>query len=111
MKGGILVSEQGEVKGVFDTESLANLVGQTIYNQGKAKIFNILEAAMPQNNQLAATKRVSQNILSSIAKDVADQLREVLGDWQQEVTAGGEVSPEDEKQARKEYEEIKQIIR
>jgi len=111
LKGGILVDKQSEVTGTLDAQWLAECVGQTIYNTGKAQIFNVLEAVMPKSEQLTATKRIVQNILTSITKDVADQLREILDDWKMIVAAGGEVSPEDEAQARKEYEEIQEIIK
>jgi len=110
-KGGILMDKQSEVKGIIDAQWIAECVGQTIYDSGKAQIFNVLEAVMPCDNQLAATKRVVQNILSSMVKSVSDDLRAILCDWQQEVIAGGELSPEEEEQARKEYEEIQKMTR
>lgn len=35
----------------------------------------------------------------------------ILGDWETEVTGGGELTPEEEAQARKEYEELKVLVR
>lgn len=90
------MEKQSEVKGIIDAQILAELIGQTIYNQGKAQIFNILEAVMLPDERLKATKRLVQNILSSITKDVADELRDILGDWQIEVIAGEKLSLEEE---------------
>jgi len=103
--------KQSEVNGVFDIECLCQCIGQTIYKKGKAQIFNVIEAVMPNNDQLYAIKRVIENVLTYITKDVADELRSFLDGWEIEVTGGGELSPEEEDQARKDYQEIEEIIR
>ena len=105
------------IKATINAEWLATEVAGMIYNNGKAKIFNLLESQinpeinMGQNARLAACKRIAEDNLSNIAKSAADFIRDMLGDWEQEVEAGGEVSEEDAAEALKEYKEVQRILR
>jgi len=106
-----LFIDKSEFESVVDAEWLATAVAQTIYSRAKGKIFTVLESQIDKGQKLEASKHITQDIIAGISKDVANFIKDVLGDWQQEVIAGGECSPEDEKQARKEYDEIQEIIR
>lgn len=98
------------IEGVYDAELLAIEVARIIYNNGKAKVFNVLESQF-DGQRLNACRRIVQDIFKSIAKDAADFIKDVLGDWEIEVVGHGEVSEEDEAEARKQYREIEELIK
>ena len=98
-------------EGIYDAELLATEVARIIYDQGKAKLCNLLESQLDRDGRLNACKRIAQDIIGNIAKDAADFIKDVLGDWGIPVVGHGEVSEEDEAEARKQYREIKKIIK
>lgn len=113
IKNGVCCSN---VKATIDADWLATEVAAIIYNNGKAKIFNVLESQLPQetttdHQKMRACKDIAVDIIGNIAKKSADFIREILGDWEVEIEAGGEVSDEDAIEAEKEYDEIQRIIR
>lgn len=99
-----------EFQGFINSETVAEDIAGIIYNQGKAKVFNILESQIEGKDKLGAAKRITEDILANIAKTAHSYLIGTLGDWEQEVTAGGELTPEGEKAAKKEYERVQRII-
>ena len=100
------------VKGFIDAEWLAVEVTSSIYNKGKAHIFNVLESiyADAGDPRLRANKKLVESILNGICNTVTDLIVDVLGDWNQEVEAGGEVSPEDAAEAMREHNEARNVI-
>lgn len=108
--------EPETIDAVIDADFVAEHVAGIIYNQGKAKIFNVLESQLPcdsttDNQKMSACKNITVDIIGSIARNAARFIRDTLGDWSQDVIAGGKLSDEDERAALKEYEEIKKVIR
>ena len=89
-----------EVKATINAEWVSNEVASIIYRQEKAKIFNLLESQISpetppgQNVRLQACKRIAEDNIGNTANIVAKFLRRILGDWEQCVEAGGEVSIE-----------------
>jgi hypothetical protein len=108
------------VKGIITADILAVDVAGMIYRRGKAKIYNLLESQLGDDHpsesivafgspydspKLKACKRITDDILEQISDLASRLIRDTLGDWTQEVEAGGRLSPEEEKQALKEREE------
>jgi len=102
--------EQEGVEGIINAGILAEEVGALIYNQSKAKIFNLLEAQMDCDGvRMRACKQIAQDIIALIAKDASELIKNVLGDWQAEVVGYGEIS--DPEEAEKEYAKVKSILK
>ena len=110
-KSEVIKLSEETVKGTIDAEWLAVEVAGLVYNSGKANIFNILESIYEDeyDPRLRANKKLAENIISGIGKRVSELIRDTLGDWQVEVEAGGEVSPEDAAETRREYEEARKV--
>ncbi len=106
--GSLWVEETG-IKGVITAEILAEEIGGFIYNQGKAKIFNLLESQLENGSRLSACKRIAQDTIGQIAKHAAELINDMLGDWQTDITAYGEIA--DPENAELEYEEMKEVLR
>lgn len=100
-----------KLTGVIDAKWLAIEVGGIIYKQGKAKVFNVLESQIENDKKLRAAMLITQDILRNIARDVSDLIQSTLGDWKEQVEVGGEVSDEVAREAIKEYEEVKDVLR
>lgn len=104
------------VKCIIDAELLAKVAGGMVHRQGKAKMFNVLESQIPENEieRIGACKCIVDDILSNIAVNVFKLIKDTLGDWQIEVEVGGELSEEEEikkeVRAQKEYEKIRRIL-
>ena len=64
--------EQGEI----DAETLAESIAALIYNQGKAKILNLLESQFERGSRLNACGLIVQDIIGTIAKDAANMVRD-----------------------------------
>lgn len=60
-----------------EAKELARLVMDTIYNYGKAKICNILEASM-EGTKLEASKRLVEDVLDKIGYEINVTIRETL---------------------------------
>ena len=101
-----------ESKAIIDAEWLATEVASIIFNQGKAKVFNVLESQLEPGTRLGAAKRLTEDVISNIARDSAHFIKDVLGDWQDEVIPGPEVdlTPEEIKEIESDYQKIEQII-
>lgn len=99
-----------KVKGIINTETVCVDVADIIYNQGKAGMFNVLESQIDEQNKLYACKRIVENMLKGICRNTTGYLKDILGDWQIEVEAGGILSGKDEKEARESLQEIKGVI-
>lgn len=106
---GSLWVEQVGIDGVITAELLAEEIAGFIYNQGKAKIFNLLESQLENGSRLSACKRIAQDIIGQIAKHVAGFIKEMLFDWQADITAYGEFA--DPENAELEYEKMKEVLR
>ena len=104
-----------EVKAVINAEWLAEQVAGIIYNQGKAKIFNVLESQFHPGpwgyKQLEATKRITEDIIANIARNANSFIKDTIHDWEQEVEFGGEVSDDDVEVARRDYQELQEVLR
>lgn len=101
-----------ESKVIIDANWLATEVASIIFNRGKAKIFNVLESQLESGERLNAAKRLTEDIISHIAKNSADMIRNVLGDWQEEITLEPEadLTPEELEEIKSNYDKVEQII-
>ena len=104
-----------EIKATLDAEWLARNVADSVYRQAKARVFNVLESQLSpevpgERDRLHACKRLVEDILSDITRDVAGLIRHTLGDWTTEATGGGEVNADDVQEAIKGFEEVTKII-
>ena len=104
-----------EIKATLDAEWLARNVADSVYRQGKARVFNVLESqlspdVLEERHRLMACRRLVEDILSDITRDVAGLIRHTLGDWTTEATGGGEVNADDVQEAIKGFEEIIKVI-
>jgi len=111
-KSEVIKLSKETVKGIIDAEWLAVEVAGLIYNSGKANIFNILESIYEDeyDPRLRANKKLAENIISGIGKRASELIRDALGDWKVEVEVGGEVSPGDAAEAKREYNEARNVI-
>ena len=106
-------------EGFMTEEQFALQASGIVYNQGKAKIFNVLEAIMSSNmpgekDKLYAAKRLVEDIISNIAKDVKTFIVDMLGEgWQQPVYFDPEdaLTGEGEKAAQQEFDEVEEVLR
>ena len=101
---------QETVQGIITAEELGLMAAQIIYRKSKAKFFNVLESQVDKD-KLEPCKKITEDIIDRVVKDVYNLITKTLGDWQMEVEAGGELTEESEKQAREEYKEIKNKVR
>ena len=104
-----------EIKVTLNAEWLAQNVADLVYRQGKARVFNVLESQLSpevpeERHRLMACRRLVEDILSDITRDVAALIRHTLEGWTTEVTAGGEVSADDVQEAVKGFEEVIKVI-
>lgn len=103
--------EKETLTGIIDAKMVAIEAGGTIYKQGKAKFFNVLESQIENPQRLKAAKRITEDILTNIARDVSTMIQDILGDWTTEVEAEGLVAGHEAVEAEKEYQEIKGVLR
>ena len=109
------------IKGIYTAELMAIDVAGIVYKQLKAKIFDLLESQLAtkltlsdQNTtdpKLSACKRIAESMITATAKDVKRFIVDTLGDWEQEVEAGGELTPPELCEAAKERKEIDDAVR
>lgn len=99
-----------KIKGIVDSKVVCVDVADIIYNQGKAKIFNVLESQL-EGPKLGATKRITEDIISQICRDVAEYLTDILGDWKTEVEGGGMLDEQSAIEAQNAYQKVKSVIR
>ena len=102
-----------EIKVTLNAEWLAQNVADLVYRQGKARMFNVLESQLSpevpeERHRLMACKRLVEDILSDITRDVAALIRHTLDDWATEATAGGEVDADDVPEG---FEEVIDLVR
>ncbi len=106
------------IEGVITAEIIGAGASGIVYRNGKAKIFNVLESILSENNQedwpkLQAYKRIVDDILSNIAKDVNRYVVDMLGDdleIEVETDDDAILPPEEAEETMKEFEEIKKIL-
>jgi len=101
---------EDKVKGIINAQVVCVDVADIIYNQGKAKIFNVLESQL-EGQRLHASKRIVEDIISQICRDTAGYLKDILGDWQMEVEAGGVLEGQVAIEAQQAFQKVKDIIR
>jgi len=101
-----------EGKAIIDAKWLATEVASIIFNQGKARVFNVLESQLEPGPRLGAAKRLTEDVISNIARDSAHLIRDVLGDWQEEVIPGAEVdlTSEEVEEIEIDYQKVERII-
>ena len=102
-----------EEKVIIDAEWLATEVAGIIYDQSKARIFNVLESQLDQGSKLNATKKITQDIITEVTRNAANLIRDVLRDWQDEVEPGPEVdlTPDELDELKQNYQEIEETTR
>ncbi len=115
-------------EGYMTAEQFAVQAAGIVFNQGKAKIFNLLESQlgfdhhievrlgqdMPESHRLKATKRMAQDIISGVAKDVKQFIIDFLGpDWKQEVLydPNDTLTGNEEEETKKEFEELEKTLK
>lgn len=103
------VKTEKTVQGVIDAQTLAVMVTDGIYNQGKARLFTFLESQF-EGQRLNACKKIVDDILTDISRNTGNLIRDILGEWQIEVEAGGELTPEEEQEALREYEQAERML-
>lgn len=101
---------EGTTKGIINAKIVCVDVADIIYNRGKARIFNVLESQL-DGPKLNATKRIAEDIISQICRDVAEYLSDILGDWQIEVEAGGVLEEQAAIEAQQAFQKVKEVIR
>lgn len=92
--------------------TLADTVCQGIYNYGKAKLFNVLEAQF-EGQRLSANKKMVNDVLVTICNNTQNLLLDMLGDWEQDITipADALVPVEEAKEAQQDYEEYQKAVK
>lgn len=99
-----------KVKGIINAEVVCIDVADIIYNQGKAKIFNVLESQLEEGQKLWASKRIIEDIIAQISRNAAGYLKDILGDWQIEVEAGGILEGQVAIEAQQAFQKVKEVI-
>ena len=99
-----------KVKGIINAQIVCVDVADIIYNQGKAKIFNVLESQL-EGQRLSASKRITEDIIAQICRDASGYLKDILGDWHIEVEAGGVLEEQAAIEAQHAFQKVKDIIR
>lgn len=97
------------IKGIVNADVVCIDVADMVYNQGKAKIFNVLESQL-EGQKLYATKRIVEDILTTISRNTASYLKDILGDWETEVEAGGLIDEQTAAEAQLAYQKVKDVI-
>lgn len=105
-----------DIKTEVDGKWLAEQVAGMIYNQCKARFFNVLESQLPYETntdmqKMRACKAVTTDVIGNISSNVACFITDVLGDWKQEMEFGGELTDEEYAEAMKEHKEIQEVLR
>lgn len=105
------------LEAIIDGDWVAVNVVDIIYNQGKAKIFNVLESQLSSDDpsqapRLLACKRIVQDILANISKNAGEFIRDTLGDWEvpTEVESESDISEEDIRQCERDYQKARKIL-
>ena len=99
-----------KVKGIINAQVVCIDVADIMYNPGKAQIFNVLESQLDEP-RLRATKRITEDIITHICRDVSGYLKDILGDWEIEVEAGGKLDEQTAIEAQQAFQKVKDIIR
>jgi hypothetical protein len=98
-----------KVKGIINAEVVCIDVADIIYNQGKAKVFNVLESQL-EGQKLVASKHIVEDILTQISRNAAGYLKDILDDWQVEVEAGGILEGQVAIEAQQAFQKVKEVI-
>ena len=106
-------------EGFMTAEQFALQVASIVYDKGKAKTFNVLESILPQADgagvrKLEAFKRITEDIVSNIAKDMKKFIIDVLGnDWRQPIYFDPDdaLSGKEAKEAEEEFDELEEALR
>ena len=64
-------------KDVTDDEYIEEQVAKIVYNQGKAKIFNLLESQITEDRKLTSCQKIARDIIKKITEDVLAFVKEV----------------------------------
>jgi len=103
--------DTSEIETTINAEWLAEQTSQLVYRQCKGKLFAVLESQIESPQKLKASKQIAQDIITGISKDTASLIKDTLGDWEQEVIVGGELTPKEETEARKEHKGFEQAMK
>lgn len=102
---------RAEIEVTIDSDFVAVNVATIIFNQGKAKIFNVLESQIENERRLSAAKRIAQDIISGIAKDASNFILETLDGWQETALTGELLEGEIVGKFKKDHEEVQKAIK
>jgi len=108
---------RNEIETTIDAEFVATNVADIIYNQSKARIFNVLESQLEANHKLLAVKRITEDIIADIAKNASDFIKDILAYREGKVLLGDILDSEEEEKikeveekAKKAYDELQKAI-
>lgn len=90
-----------KVEATINAEFVATSVAGIVFNQSKAKIFNVLESQIDNEKRLAATKRITQDIIADVVKKVYKFIIDILGNWEGKVFVSDILKGKEEEEAKK----------
>ena len=73
--------EEGSTTVQLDRDTQIALIAKHLYNQLKAKFFNVLESQVSDGKQLAAAKRLTEDIISNLTSSIENHIRDTIDDW------------------------------
>ncbi|MDR3560490.1 MAG: hypothetical protein P4N59_03465 [Negativicutes bacterium] len=99
-------------KAKINAEWLSGEVGGMIYNQGKAKVMNVVETLIPLGtDKHRGYSRLVEDIMDTIGKNAVRLIKDTLGNWEQEVELGKELTGEELAAAKAEYAEVDNVLK
>lgn len=103
-----------KVRGIITAEDIGLEAGGIVYRHGKAKMLNVLVAALEPTPKLHANKRIVEDILANIARDVKEYIVSILGEdfhVDVETDADAVLSGKERDSAEAEHRELKAKLR
>lgn len=74
----------------YTIENLTGDLSEYLYNQQKAKIFNLLESQIENGQRLKACKSLAQDIIDNGNQLLKQHLNNIIKDWDAEIDVGCE---------------------
>lgn len=93
----------------IDAEWLADVVGQGIYNTGKAKLFNILESQF-EGQKLEAMKHLVKDVIVELSKNARETIIDILEEWESKIEIDLDAIEDGEGLAA-DYQEYEEAVR
>lgn len=67
-----------------DFHTQVALLAKLVYSQLKAKVFNVLESQIENDTRLSAAKRVTEDIITNVTKDMENYIKDNADSWYNE---------------------------